>query len=199
MYGLPTEQEEDLQETVAMVARVRKWMIASQRGRGRVGRLAVSANPFVPKPHTPLGREPMASLQSIRKARILLSRGVRRLGGVTFSGFSPRRAVLQCLLDRGGVELADLLEAAGGRWPPPGKLLADLVPNFNEIVFRPLSREQSDGGVRVDVGTDPATVRRERDRAMNGEVTPQCTPELCGVCGSCSGLVAGLPATAIRG
>jgi len=52
MYGLPGEQPDDVEQIVKLAARARKWMYGPQRRRGRAGRLVISANPFVPKPHT---------------------------------------------------------------------------------------------------------------------------------------------------
>jgi radical SAM superfamily enzyme YgiQ (UPF0313 family) len=135
LYGLPREEEPDLQDSIDLVARARKWLLSGQRSRGRTGRLTVSINPFVPKPHTPLGDEPMPKLAELRARRKMLSAGLRRLGGVSVSGLSPRAAIWQCLLDRGDQKLCDLLERADGRWPPPSSLVADVIPGWRELVF----------------------------------------------------------------
>jgi radical SAM superfamily enzyme YgiQ (UPF0313 family) len=134
LYGLPRETEDDLQDSIDLVARARKWLLAAQRSRGRTGRLAVSINPFVPKPHTPLAREAIPKLAELRKKRKVLSEGLRRLGGVSVSGLSPRAAIWQCLLDRGDQKLCDLLEQADGRWPPPSGLVTEVIPSWRELV-----------------------------------------------------------------
>jgi radical SAM superfamily enzyme YgiQ (UPF0313 family) len=134
LYGLPRETEDDLQDSIDLVARARKWLLAAQRSRGRTGRLAVSINPFVPKPHTPLAREAIPKLAELRKKRKVLSEGLRRLGGVSVSGLSPRAAIWQCLLDRGDRKLCDLLEQADGRWPPPSGLVTEVIPSWRELV-----------------------------------------------------------------
>jgi radical SAM superfamily enzyme YgiQ (UPF0313 family) len=135
LYGLPQETKEDLRDSIDLVARARKWLLAAQRSRGRTGRLAVSINPFVPKPHTPLCDEAMPKLAELRKKRKMLSDGLRRLGGVSVSGLSPRAAIWQCLLDRGDQRLCDLLERAAGRWPPPAGLVDEVIPAWREVVF----------------------------------------------------------------
>lgn len=134
MYGLPGEQPDDVEQIVQLAARARKWMYGPQRRRGRAGRLVVSANPFVPKPLTPYAAEPMARLAYLKSTRVKLAAGIRKIGGVSFSGFSPRRAVMQCLLDRAGPELADLLEETRGRWPPSRELLKAHVPNLEDLL-----------------------------------------------------------------
>ncbi len=137
LYGLPGEGEEDLQDSVDLVARARKWLLQAQRSRGRTGRLTVSVNPFVPKPHTPMAREAMPPLAELRRRRRVLSDGLRRLGGVSVSGFSPRAAIWQCLLDRGDAKLCDLLEHAGKSWPPPAGLVDEVIPHWRSLVFGP--------------------------------------------------------------
>jgi radical SAM superfamily enzyme YgiQ (UPF0313 family) len=134
LYGLPRETGEDLQDSIDLVARARKWLLRAQRSRGRTGRLAVSINPFVPKPHTPLGDEPMPPLPELKRKRKILTEGLRRLGGVTVSGLSPRAAVWQCLLDRGDESLCDLLERVDGRWPPSSGLVNEVIPAWRDLV-----------------------------------------------------------------
>lgn len=135
LYGLPGEAAADLQASVDLVARVRKWLLGAQRSRGRTGRLTVSVNPFVPKPHTPLAREAMPRLPELRRRRKILSDGLRRLGGVAVSGFSPRAAIWQCLLDRGDARLGDLIERAEGRWPPAQSLVNEVIPEWRDLVY----------------------------------------------------------------
>lgn len=134
MYGLPGEQPDQIEQIVRFSARVRKWMYGPQRRRGRAGRLMISANPFVPKPHTQFAKEPMAALALLKSTRARLAGGIRKIGGASFSGFSPRRAVLQCMLDRAGPEIADLLEEAQGRWPPPRELIKAHLPRLDELL-----------------------------------------------------------------
>jgi radical SAM superfamily enzyme YgiQ (UPF0313 family) len=186
MYGLPTEQPEDLEQTVDLVKHMREWLLASQRGRGRAGKLTLSANPFVPKPHTPLAEQAMPTVRKLKAMRASLAGKIRKIGGVSFSGFSPRLAALQCLLDRATPDLADLLEATKGAWPPPRELMVRLVPNMLEVVENVW--QVSERGIGVDVGCDPAKVAKERQRAMEAKITPPCSPERCPGCGVCEGL-----------
>lgn len=136
MYGLPGENDGDLQDAVRLARRVRAWMDDVQRPRGRAGRLQVSANPFVPKPATPWGDQPMPALVELRRRFRFLRDRLAGLGGVDVSGLSPRLAVLQCLLDRAGPELAPLLGACRGKWPPPAGLLDQLAPGWQRLVHQ---------------------------------------------------------------
>jgi radical SAM superfamily enzyme YgiQ (UPF0313 family) len=186
MYGLPTEQPEDLEQTVDLIRNMHEWLLASQRGRGRAGKLSLSANPFVPKPHTPLGNQAMPSVRKLKTIRAGLAGKIRKIGGVSFSGFSPRLAALQCLLDRATPDFADLLEATRGVWPPPREMLVRLVPNMPEVVEN--AWPGSERGIGVDVGCDLAKLQNEQKRALEGKITPPCRSERCPGCGICEGL-----------
>lgn len=188
LYGLPTERDEDLQATVDMVRRVRDRLVGGQRGRGRAGRLSISLNPFVPKPHTPFGLEAMPTAAALRRSRKWLSGQLRKAGASAVGGLSPRRAILQCLVDRADESLAGLLERAGGRWPPPAGLVTEQVPHQEQLVHLPWP----DGAVTpwnlVKLASGRETLTSERERAMQGRITPACHPARCASCGGCPGL-----------
>src|SRR5207237_7061332 len=54
MVGLPTETDEDLEEMVTLVERIKDRMLEAGRRFGRAGKIIPSLNGFVPKPNTPL-------------------------------------------------------------------------------------------------------------------------------------------------
>ncbi len=75
MVGLPFEEHEDVEAIVTLTDRIRERMLEVARGRGRIGRIHPSVNPFVPKPGTPFQWLPMEDpketdrkLQYLRKA-----------------------------------------------------------------------------------------------------------------------------------
>jgi radical SAM superfamily enzyme YgiQ (UPF0313 family) len=187
MYGLPTETEDDLEQTVILVKQVQEWLLSAQKQHGRAGRLTISANPFVPKPHTPLGREAMPTVSKLKNMRNFLERNISKIGGVAFSGFSPRLAVLQCMLNRSGEEVAQLLELAKGHWPPPGALVKQQIPNLNEIVHADWPIERSSSWDMVDVGFSAEYEKAEHEKALLGDTTPICSPDRCDQCGACQG------------
>ncbi len=184
MYGLPGEEQEDLQQTIDLCAQVRDWLNQAQKSRGRAGRLAISANPFVPKPHTPLAGVAMPALAELKRSRAFLARGLRKIGHLHFSGFSPRLAMWQCLLDRAGEDFSQVLEQAQGQWPPPKDLLRLQDRSLQELVCQPWSGPQ----IKVDVGFKTAVLQREAKRARAARATPACSQEQCGQCMACTGL-----------
>src|SRR5437762_3536014 len=52
MVGLPWEEHADVEGIVTLTEQIRDRMLAVGRGRGRVGRIHPSVNPFIPKPGT---------------------------------------------------------------------------------------------------------------------------------------------------
>ena len=75
MVGLPFEEHDDVEAIVDLTEQIRERMLAVARGRGRIGRIHPSVNPFVPKPGTPYQWLPMEDpketdrkLQYLRKA-----------------------------------------------------------------------------------------------------------------------------------
>jgi radical SAM superfamily enzyme YgiQ (UPF0313 family) len=115
MVGLPTETPEDLQALVDLTRRIRREMRGRQ-GR-KAGRLALSLNPFIPKPLTPFqwcGMEPM---REIKRRVGILRRGIGGAAEIAVENY--RSAYLEGILARGGRELSAFLLAIGrcdGDW-----------------------------------------------------------------------------------
>jgi radical SAM superfamily enzyme YgiQ (UPF0313 family) len=115
MVGLPTETPDDLQALVDLTRRIRREMRGRQ-GR-KAGRLALSLNPFIPKPLTPFqwcGMEPM---REIKRRVGILRRGIGGAAEIAVENY--RSAYLEGILARGGRELSAFLLAIGrcdGDW-----------------------------------------------------------------------------------
>jgi radical SAM superfamily enzyme YgiQ (UPF0313 family) len=59
IIGLPTETQEDIDAIVALAEKVHEVHLRHARPAGRIGRITLSVNSFVPKPFTPFQWEPM--------------------------------------------------------------------------------------------------------------------------------------------
>jgi len=183
MCGLPTETDEDVLGMARLALRVREEVLLPRaRTTGRMGRLSLSVNPFVPKPWTPFQWEGMADRRALEGKRKVLERTLRPKG-VDVELASPREAWLQAILSRGDRRVADLLEgalAAGGdlgravrAWPHDPHFFASRQVGEGEI----LPWDFLDHGVTKD------DLARERRRGLAGRVTPRCRPESCRACG----------------
>lgn len=187
MYGLPHEREDDRRALVELIGSARQAMLAAHKKRGGTGRLSVSLNPFVPKPHTPFEGEPMAEQAVLRGLRDGVLSGLRKLGGVGVTGLSPRQALLQCLVDRSDERLAKVLVASQGRWPPPAGLLREHLPDAHALVHEAWPVDRPAPWRVVDVGVDSKLLVRERQRARAERVTGACKASRCESCQACVG------------
>lgn len=186
MLGLPSEEEADLGALVEIVGAIQRAWLSGRRQRGRSGRLSVSINPFVPKPHTPFAFEAMPALSELRRRLETVREGLRRIGGIEVSGLSPRLAQLQCLLDRSDEKMAEVLLGAHGRWPPPAGLLEDVLGDWETRVSRPWPEESAPPWTMVDTGVSAAWLAAEQERAHRAEPGIPCHPGTCFACGACS-------------
>jgi len=184
MCGLPTETDQDVLGMANLALRIRaEVMLPWARRRGRMGRISLSVNPFVPKPWTPFQWVPMHDRACLEGKRRLLER-VLRPEGVEVDFLSPREAYLQTLLSRGDRRCADLLELAhretGGdlrkalpRWGPD--------PDF--FVLREAGLEEVLPWDFLDHGLEKRFLVRELRRGVGARITPKCAVETCRACG----------------
>ena len=184
MCGLPTETEDDVLGIARLALRIREEvMMPRARASGRMGRLSLSVNPFVPKPWTPFQWAPMADRRCLEAKRRSLERELRPRG-VEVEMLSPREAWLQALFSRGDRRCADLLEMAhrdgGGdvrrvlaRWPH--------APEF--FASREIGLDETLPWDFLDHGLTKKYLARELRRGLSASVTPRCRLDACRACG----------------
>ncbi len=185
MIGLPSEEAADREAIIELVARCREAAMIGWKARGWAGKITVSANPFIPKPHTPFQWHPFGAEKTIKGWLANIVAGLRRTPNVEVQTESLRAAVLQALLavgDRRAGELAHLVDVAGGirpglrAWPVDHVKALTTPRRFDEV----LPWDPVDTGIRRDY------LEREYDAALAERVTPQCPPDrVCRICGVC--------------
>lgn len=109
MIGLPTESDADIIAIADLTVKIRQVWEEIGKQRGRLGRLHLSVNPFVPKPWTPLQWAPMERRSSLEKKYRLLQKRLRPLPNVDLNFESLRHAEIQGLLARGDRRVGRLL------------------------------------------------------------------------------------------
>ena len=67
LIGLPTETTDDISEITELVKGIKHHMVRESAERGRIGRIKLSVNCFVPKAFTPFQWFPMEEMGSIKK------------------------------------------------------------------------------------------------------------------------------------
>ncbi|HID47262.1 MAG TPA: radical SAM protein, partial [Methanococcaceae archaeon] len=106
MVGLPTEEWEDIEEIVNLSKDIKR----------KFKRVAVSVNPFIPKPCTEFEKEPF-NIESKRAIKYI-EKSLRRYGiQVSYENFNSM--VVQCVLARGDASLGSLLK----EYKKPNQLL----------------------------------------------------------------------------
>lgn len=192
MIGLPTETEEDIQAIVELCRKVR-----DAAGPG-IKRLQVTAaiSPFVPKPHTPFQWERQLSLAEIRERigwLLTAFKGEKRL---KMRWHEPETSFLEGVFSRGDRSLAPVIESAYAK----GAIFASWMEHFR---LQPWLDAMQEHGINPDdflaerpvdaplpwahlnTGLNTEFLLRERKKAIEGKISPDCRYGACQVCGVC--------------
>ncbi len=97
ILGLPTETQEDVDEIITLALKVRDVQLKHARPAGRIGRITLSVNSFVPKPCTPFQWDPMEAVESLKKKQRLLEKAVRTIGNMNMIHDLPKWEYVQAL------------------------------------------------------------------------------------------------------
>ena len=141
MIGLPTETDADLHELLALVFKIWDLMKHYGRPRGALGTLALSVNPFIPKPATPLQWCAMAPPQEIDAKLHTLRQALRRESHIRFKHESLKTAYLEAILARGDRSMRQFLlatHAQGGNWRRAAQHMAF---DWERFVCTPLAED----------------------------------------------------------
>jgi radical SAM superfamily enzyme YgiQ (UPF0313 family) len=186
MVGLPFEDHADVEAVVTLTDQIRERMLKVARGRGRIGRIHPSVNPFVPKPGTPFQWLPMEDPRETERKLQYLRKAFSHMPNVDAICKSARTGVAQSILALGDRRVADALEiAALGRMGVKRAMReVKLDPAF--YVSRRRSRDELLPWDVVDNGVSKAYFWKELERSEREQLSPHC-PEVqgcirCGVC-----------------
>jgi radical SAM family uncharacterized protein len=191
MLGLPTETDNDVEDIIQLVNRVRSL---GKKVRGRTPQLRVSASTFVPKPHTPFQWVAQENEPQLNAKHELLKQGLRRQG-TKLSWQDPKLSLLEAALSRGDRRLGKVIYRA---WKL-GSTFDAWNEHFNYENWR---RAFTESGLEpgfyaqrqraldellpwahINVGVTTAFLKREFQRAMKGRETTDCRHKTCNTCG----------------
>jgi radical SAM superfamily enzyme YgiQ (UPF0313 family) len=171
MIGLPGETDEDLTAIRDLTLSIRARMIDEARGRGRVGRVAASVNPLVPKPGTTYQWLPMTSSDEIDRKVEHLRALVTGIDNVYFNIKSERHSYYQGLLSLGDRRVADVIEIAernGGNWRAA---VAEAGLDADAYLYRDRSADPFLPWQIIDGGFKSAFFRSELEKSQRAEWT----------------------------
>ena len=192
MIGLPTESDADTEGIVALVKELRNI-----KGiKGRKGKLNVSVGTFVPKSHTPFQWARQLSL-SESEDKIYSLQSLLKLSGIQFKWQNPRLSLLEGIFARGDRSLSRLLVTAykkGCRfdgwsdhfdWRLWQEALKESGTDPDFYTIRPRELTEILPWDHIDIGVTKEFLKKEWEKALRGEHTPDCREGDCNVCGVC--------------
>ena len=198
MLGLPTETEEDMEAIAVLADKVarRYYEIPKDQRNGKC-QITASSSFFIPKPFTPFQWAPMLNHEDyIERAAIEKHAFLNQLNkkSLRYNCNDAEVSVLDGVFARGDRKIASVIEEAYrmgciyDSWSEQfdnDKWMRAFDNTGIEIGFYNL-RERGEDEVFpwdfIDIGVTKKFLRREWDRAMKGEVTPNCRMQ-CSGCG----------------
>ncbi len=225
MIGHPTETEQDFEELAQLVERIRA-ILNKYPGR-RLITLAFS--PFVPKAHTPFQWERQDAIAATRTKLAWIKRRLKGRG-VEIRHHDSADTAIEGVISRGGREIAGVIEGAwrrGARFDGWSEFCeiepweAALGENGLTLLdsFRELGEHEELPWEIVSYKIDRRFFLKERHKAYQARLTPECKHERCSACGVCDfqamrnllaasgasaktqpaqGLLQGVPGTTVR-
>ncbi|GMT43104.1 MAG: radical SAM protein [bacterium] len=116
LIGLPGETERDVTAIAELVKKMRDALVENSKPFGRAGRINVSVNPFVPKPHTPFQWECFGTMRELKKNFKILRRSLGGEQNVKLKTGSVKNFSVQALLSVGTRRVGGmLLDALRGK------------------------------------------------------------------------------------
>ena len=198
MLGLPTETGEDMEAIAVLADKVarRYYEIPKDQRNGKC-QITASSSFFIPKPFTPFQWAPMLNHEDyIERAAIVKHAFLNQLNkkSLRYNWHDAEVSVLEGVFARGDRKIASVIEEAYrmgciyDSWSEQfdnDKWMRAFDNTGIEIGFYNL-RERGEDEVFpwdfIDIGVTKKFLRREWDRAMKGEVTPNCRMQ-CSGCG----------------
>ena len=194
MLGLPTETDEDVLGIAELVYKVIQAWKEHAVNKKRGLRVHVATAYFVPKPHTPFQWEKQITPQEyLRRCKLLKSHFYSK--SIVYDYHSPDLSRLEAVFARGDRRLGPVIETAvknGARLDGWDEYFnyARWYDAFRECgidedfyTTRGYGEEEILPWDTIDVGVSKAFLKRERRRAYDGKVTPDCRHG-CAGCGA---------------
>ncbi len=196
MIGLPTETDDDVYAIIDLVGRIvglhRKL---KKEGRAKSGklRIKVSVSSIIPKSHTPFQWSAMDSRETLDRKQKMLTE-LRRIRGVEYHSHDIDASWIEGIMSRGDRLLSDAIERAfllGARFDAwSDKCDVEVWKRaFEETGIDP-DRYTGERDVEeilpwehLSCGVDSEWLKKDRLRALDGLMLPDCNESSCHTCG----------------
>jgi radical SAM superfamily enzyme YgiQ (UPF0313 family) len=175
MVGQPGEEMEDVEAIVKAALEARRVFSRS---------MVVNATPYVPKAHTAFQWAAMAPPELLEERIRYLERQLAPQR-IKVRYDSPAWAAVEGILARGdrrlGHALARVKRASLAGWR---RALREAGLDQGEYL-RQREPDEPLPWATVDMGVESSYLRREWQKAQQGDLTPPCPPDGCSACGVC--------------
>jgi len=193
MVGLPSETMEDIDAIVQMVSSISAMV--RKKSKRRVVHVAIS--PFSPKAHTPFGREPMESVDTLLQRSIYIKRALWSFKNIKVSYRDPQITLLETVMARGDRAVGQLIFEAwrnGARfdgwdecfnmdnWTSAARKLG-MDP---DIYLQRIPVTAKLPWAAVSTGVSEEFLLGEAEKAMQQITTTDCRRDGCKGCGVCN-------------
>jgi radical SAM superfamily enzyme YgiQ (UPF0313 family) len=185
MIGLPTETQDDLDEMVQLITKVREKFLEIGRPKGKISLLTLSINCFIPKPWTPFQYHPMEEIKSLKKKLKFLRKNLGALPNIRIKAESPEKAFSQAALARGdrrvGLALLQMV-LHNCSWRQAFKK-ENITPA--EYTTRQRDKNELFPWEIIDHGIKRKYLWSEYQKALQAKSTIPCDTSQCKRCGVC--------------
>ncbi|MCA1615361.1 MAG: radical SAM protein [Acidobacteria bacterium] len=186
MVGLPTETDEDLEEMVRLVERIKDRMLEAGKRFGRAGKIIPALNGFVPKPNTPFQWEPICEEKELKRRLKWVSKQLARIPNVEVRAMSARIAHEQALFSSGDRTASRVIEAMARNGGDLNQALRETGFDAAFHTMRPRDYDEALPWEIVETGQGKAFFRQEHERAQAAKSTAPCpSVSQCTRCGVC--------------
>jgi len=191
MIGLPTETADDVEGIIQLVNKVHSL---GKNAPGKRPQVRVSLTTFVPKPHTPFQWVAQESGEQLNAKHDLLRKGLHRRG-INLSWQEPKISLLEAVLSRGDRRLGKVLhrvwqlgstfDAWSEQFDYENWLRAFAETGLEQAFYARRERPLDEllPWAHIDIGLTTSFLKREYQRALSGEETPDCRYNPCHACG----------------
>lgn len=199
MLGLPTETEEDMKAIAHLAEKVarRYYEIPKEQRNGKC-QITASSSFFIPKPFTPFQWAQMfPSEEYIRRATIVKHEFLQQLNkkSLKYNWHEADVTVLEGVFARGDRKIGKVIEEAyrlgclydswsesfdNEKWM---QAFANTGVDIEFYTMRERSMDELFPWDFIDIGVTKNFLKKEWERAMNAQVTPNCRMQ-CSGCGA---------------
>ena len=188
IIGLPTETQEDVHAIILLAEKIREVQLKRARPAGRIGRITLSVNSFVPKPFTPFQWEPMEDVASLNSKLRFLEKEIKKIGNMNIIHDLPKWEYIQAMLSRGDRRVGRIIQAAHNHRGDWKKAANAIGMDMDFYVYRRRTYEELLPWDFIDIGVRKEYLKDEYGRALQGDYTPPCNVGSCKICGVCGSL-----------